>query len=133
MKPPLSIYFTQPAPKLLSHALHCWSRVLWGWVHLSEKNPQPQQATQHKTTWFAVPPLMRWKQLPPNPNYSPAFPQFAAEHVGHPSPSAPQRPAPEFGPFFFMLSKIRWFCTLTWKRKFIPTHPASMAAGIYLK
>lgn len=44
--------------------------------------------------------------------------------------SAPQLPAPEFGPSFLILPKSRWGFLLNWKRKIIPTQPVSMAAGI---
>lgn len=100
------------------------------------KNPRPQQATQHKATklrCLLCPCLWNgssYHLISITPQSSPSL---QAEHVGHASPSAPQLPASEFGCFFLMLSKSRQFWSLTWERKFIPTHPASMAAGISLK
>lgn len=91
---------------------------------------QPQQGTQHSVVQFVLPLLMRWKQSVPHLHYSSFFPHFASRACGT---SASQLPAPEFGPSFLILFKSRWFFPLNWKRKIIPTHPVSMAAGISLK
>lgn len=122
---------------LVVHSLHPsfsptygYSRVLWRCVHLSAKPSQPQQGPQHRAIPFALSLLMRWKQSVPHLHYSPFFSQFAGRACGT---SAPQLPAPEFGPSFLILPKSRWVLSLTWKRKIIPTHPVSMAAGISLK
>lgn len=72
-----------------------------GWAHLSDKAPQPQQASQHKAIRLAV---SLFTQLPPD------FPKFACRICRTSFTSAPQLLVPGFGYFFLsLLPKVDGF------------------------